>query len=79
MANNLPTEKKVLVVSMLAEGSSIRAIERVTGVNRNTIMSLGLRIGAGCIQIHDERVRNLKCSQIQVDEIWGFIKKSARI
>jgi hypothetical protein len=29
MANNLPTEKKVLAVSMLAEGSSIRSIERI--------------------------------------------------
>src|SRR5436190_5824027 len=30
MANNLKTEKKVAVISMLCEGSSIRAIERVT-------------------------------------------------
>ena len=30
MANILETEKKVLAVSMLAEGNSIRAIERVT-------------------------------------------------
>jgi hypothetical protein len=29
MANNLPTEKKTAVISMLAEGSSIRAIERI--------------------------------------------------
>src|SRR5260221_12328922 len=32
MANNLKTEKKVAVISMLCEGSSIRAIERITGV-----------------------------------------------
>src|SRR5437899_314397 len=57
MANNLKTEKKVSVVSMLAEGSSIRAIERITGVNQNTIMSLGLRIGAACKQIMDEKMR----------------------
>jgi hypothetical protein len=34
MANVLKTEKKIAVVSMLAEGSSIRAIERITGVAR---------------------------------------------
>jgi len=28
MANKLPTEKKVTVISMLAEGNSIRSIER---------------------------------------------------
>ena len=40
MANNLPTEKKVLAISMLAEGNSIRSIERMTGVHRDTIMRL---------------------------------------
>jgi IS1 family transposase len=73
MANILKTEKKVAVVSMLAEGNSIRSIERVTGVNRNTIMSLGLRVGAACAAIMDEKMRNLPCKRIEVDEIWGFI------
>jgi len=40
MANNLSTEKKVLAISMLAEGNSIRSIERVSGVHRDTIMRL---------------------------------------
>jgi hypothetical protein len=56
MANKLPTEKKVTVISMLAEGSSIRSIERITGVNRNTIMSLGLRVGQACMKIMDEKM-----------------------
>jgi IS1 family transposase len=75
MANNLPTEKKVLVVSMLAEGSSIRAIERVTSVNRNTIMNLGLRVGQACHRIHNEKIRSIQSSHIEIDEIWGFIGK----
>src|SRR5437879_2149266 len=73
MANKLSTEKKVAVVSMLAEGSSIRSIERITGVNRNTIMSLGVRVGNACKKIIDDKMRGLTCKQIQVDEIWGFI------
>lgn len=75
MANNLKIEKKVAVVHMLAEGSSIRAIERVTGVNQNTIMSLGNRVGDACQKIHDAKMRGLASRQIQVDEIWGFIGK----
>jgi IS1 family transposase len=58
---------------MLCEGSSIRGIERITGVNRNTIMNLGLRVGTACKQIMDEKMRGLTCKQVQVDEIWGFI------
>lgn len=73
MANVLKTEKKVAVIGMLAEGSSIRAIERITGVNRNTIMSLGLRVGSACKAIMDEKMRGLTSNHIQVDEIWGFI------
>jgi len=81
MANILKTEKKVAVISMLCEGASIRAIERITGVNQNTIMSLSRRVGDACKKIMDEKMRGLICKQIQVDEIWGFIgakQKNAR-
>jgi IS1 family transposase len=73
MANILKKEKKVAVISMLAEGTSIRAVERITGVNQNTIMSLNRRVGDACKVIMDEKMRGLTCKQIQVDEIWGFI------
>jgi hypothetical protein len=73
MANNLPFEKKVNVVSMLCEGSSIRAIERITGVNRNTIMNLGARVGQECIRLQNAKMMNIQSREIQVDEIWGFV------
>src|ERR1035441_9251687 len=78
MANNLPTEKKVLAVSMLAEGSSIRSIERITGVHRDTIMRLGVRIGEACAKIHDEKMQGLDCRHVEIDEIWGFIGKKRK-
>jgi hypothetical protein len=62
----------------LAEGASIRSIERMTGVNRNAIMSLGLRMGAGCEAIMDTKMVNLPCLNIEVDEIWGFIGKKQK-
>jgi len=73
MANILKIEKKVAVISLLAEGASIRAVERITGVNQNTIMSLSCRVGTACAKIMDEKMRGLTCKQIEVDEIWGFI------
>ncbi len=78
MANNLPTEKKVLAISMLAEGSSIRAIERVIGTHRDTIMRLGVRVGEECAKIQNERMRGLSCKQIEIDEIWGFVGKKRK-
>lgn len=73
MANILSNEKKTAVVAALAEGASIRAIERMTGIHRDTIMRLGVRMGQGCQKIMDEKFRNLKSSRIEVDEIWGFV------
>src|ERR1035438_605816 len=73
MANELKPEKKIMAVAMLAEGNSIRSIERMTGVHRDTIMRLGVRIGEGCKRIMDEKLRNLNCTLIEVDEVWGFI------
>lgn len=78
MANILPKEKQITVVGALAEGNSIRSIERMTGINRNTIMSLGVRVGKACEKIMDEEMRGLSCSKIQCDEIWGFIGKKQK-
>ena len=78
MANVLKTEKQIAVISALAEGSSIRSIERMTGINRNTIMNLGVRIGKGCAKLLDEKMRNLTCENLQFDELWGFIGKKQK-
>jgi IS1 family transposase len=78
MANILPKDKQIAGISMLAEGSSIRAIERITGINRNTIMNLGVRIGQGCARMMDAKLRDLTCHFLQFDEIWGFIGKKEK-
>jgi transposase-like protein len=36
MANELKSEAKAQVVSLLCEGSSLRSIERITGIHRDT-------------------------------------------
>jgi IS1 family transposase len=76
--NTLPLDKKLAVISALVEGNSIRSISRMTGVDRNTINSLLLRTGDRCQQLMDERMRNLECRYLQVDEIWTFVQKKRR-
>ncbi len=78
MANILPKEKQVAVIAALAEGSSIRSIERMTGINRNTIMNLGVRVGQGCAALLDNKMRGLTCHLLQFDEIWGFVGKKQK-
>ena len=64
---------------MLAEGNSIRSIERMTDVHRDTIMRLGIRVGEGCQKVMDAKMRGLTCKQIEIDEIWGFIGAKRKI
>jgi IS1 family transposase len=78
MANVLNIDKKIAVIGALAEGSSIRSIERITGVHRDTIMRLGVKVGQGCTAIMDSKMRNLSCNRLEVDEIWGFVGKKQR-
>jgi hypothetical protein len=63
MANVLHTDKQIGVISALAEGSSIRSIERMTGVHRDTIMRLGVKIGRGCTALMDAKMRDLSCTR----------------
>jgi hypothetical protein len=42
----------------------------MTGIHRDTIMRLGLRMGEGCAKAMDSTMRNLTCRLIQMDEIW---------
>jgi IS1 family transposase len=78
MPNVLSTEKQTAIIAALAEGSSIRSIERITGVHRDTIMRLGVRVGHGCAALLDEKMRGLNCRHLQFDELWGFIGKKQR-
>jgi hypothetical protein len=77
--NILPFETKVRVISALTEGCSIRSTERLTGVNRNTVMSLGVRVGDGCERLHDRLMRDLQVNQIELDEQWDFIQKKQKL
>jgi hypothetical protein len=50
----------------------------MTGVHRDTIMRLGVRVGQACARIMDERMRALTCRRVEIDEIWGFINKKKK-
>jgi len=78
MANVLSTDKQIAIVALLAEGSTIRSIERITGVHRDTIMRLGVKVGRGCTALLDAKMRNLDCHRLEMDEIWGYVGKKDR-
>lgn len=70
--NILPVEKRVQILTMLCEGSSMRSTARITGVSINTVYKLLEDAGAACAEFHDRTVRNLTCTRVESDEIWSF-------
>ena len=78
MANVLPRDKQIAVIAALAEGSSLRSIERITGIHHDTIGRLAVKVGQGCAALLDSSMRNLPCNRLELDEIWGFVGKKDR-
>jgi hypothetical protein len=76
--NVLRHEKKLAVLSALVEGNSIRSVSRMTGVHKTTILRLIVETGEWCAKVMDERMRNLRCAEIEADEIWCFIGKKQK-
>ncbi|MDP3072728.1 MAG: IS1 family transposase [Opitutaceae bacterium] len=74
----LTPEKQAVAIGALCEGNSIRSVERMTGIHRDTVMRLGVRVGEACRDLMDETMRELPCKKIEVDEIWGFVGKKQR-
>ena len=78
--NTLTQEKQLAVISALVEGNSFRSIERMTGIHRDTIMRLVVRVGENCARLLSKNVQRVPAKRVQVDEIWTFVfVKQARL
>jgi IS1 family transposase len=70
--NKLTQAKRVQIIAALVEGNSIRAICRMTGAAKGTVLKLVVDLGKACAAYQDRTLRNLTCKKIQCDEIWSF-------
>jgi len=70
--NKLPIAKRAQILSMLCEGSSMRAVSRLCDVSLNTVAKILIDAGKVCMAFHDDKVRGLTAKRVQVDEIWSF-------
>jgi transposase-like protein/IS1 family transposase len=69
----LPMEKAVLILRLLVEGNSIRSTERITGVEKKTILSLLVLAGEKCERLLNEKIKDVPVRDVQADEMWGFV------
>jgi len=74
----VPTEKAVLSLKMLLEGASVRSVERIVDIHRDTILRLLVLAGEKAETILGRYIRNIPVKDVQCDEIWGFIQKKEK-
>jgi len=70
--NKLSSAKRAQALQMMAEGVSLRAMTRLTGVSRTTLIKLLEDAGRAFSEYQDRALMNLKCKRVQVDEAWAF-------
>lgn len=73
LMNRLSTEARARILGMMVEGMAIRAISRLTGASKNTIVKLLREVGAACAEYQDKTLRGLTCQRLQLDEVWSFV------
>src|SRR5690242_10856964 len=78
--NLLPREKQIEVIAALCDGLGVRAVSRITGVNRGTVAALALKVGKGCGELHDRMMVGIRTSRLELDELWSYVgKKQAQV
>jgi transposase-like protein/IS1 family transposase len=69
----LSLNKATAILQLMLEGMSIRAIERFTGVHRDTILSLMRTASEKARQVLNAKIQHISPKYVQMDEMWGFI------
>ena len=74
----VPGDKIVAVAAHLKEGCGIRKTARLTGVSKDGVTSVAIRLGLQAYALHNSRVRDLEASEAQFDEKWAFVQKKQK-
>lgn len=71
----LPMEKALSVLEHLVEGCSIRTTARIAKIHHGTVLSLLETVGAKCATLLDAMIVDVPVSNVQCDEVWGFVEQ----
>jgi transposase-like protein/IS1 family transposase len=69
----VPLDRALLCLQLLLEGNSVRSTERITGVHRDTILSLLEVAGLRAEKLLSEKIRELRVRDVECDEIWEWV------
>jgi len=72
--NRLSIAKRVQILALLCEGSSMRSVSRLVDVSINTVTRELILAGQACADFHNRTVRDVRSTRVQCDEIWSFVE-----
>ncbi len=68
------TQKEIeQIIRLLVEGMSVRSIERITSIHRDTILSVMRLAGERCEHLMERMVRRIPVKNVETDEIWSYV------
>jgi transposase-like protein/IS1 family transposase len=67
------SEVAAKALTLMLEGMSVRAISRITGLHKHTVLSLMTTAAEKARRLLDSQVRNIRPGFVQLDELWGFV------
>ncbi len=73
-----PPQEVLEAIAQLVERGSIRGVARVKGKKPDTVIAWLRLAGEHAAQVNEYLIRDLHLTQVQVDELWTFVKKSRR-
>src|SRR5205814_9082554 len=65
-------KQATMALALMLEGMSIRSVQRLTGLCRQTLADLIIVVGENCARFLDATVKNVEVKDVQLDEIWSF-------
>jgi len=72
----LSEDQIILICKLLVEKKGIRAIERIMEIHRDTISDVVEDLARHARGVTDFLIRNVGLTEVQVDEMWSFVKKT---
>lgn len=72
-----PEELICRTLLCVAEGNGIRGAGRIMGVDKDTVCRWVDRAGQHCEAVNNYLMTELRVDQVQLDELWSFVKKKS--
>jgi transposase-like protein len=74
--SHLSSEIIKQIIRHAAEGVGVRATARLLKMDKDTVDNVVLRVGRHCAEALSRLLRSLDLTEVQLDELWAFVKKN---